>query len=131
METSLLMTCTTRFLSLSLLLSSSVPLSPSLRYSGVLSAYGLALADVVEEVQEPCSLQYESRSFTELDRRVDLLSQRCQDTLRARGFNRSGVTSDTPNTNLLLIEAQSAQIIHRNLPSSLPLPPSLPFSPAN
>ena len=28
------------------------------RYSGILSAYGLALADVVHEVQEPCCKQY-------------------------------------------------------------------------
>ncbi|XP_071388688.1 5-oxoprolinase-like, partial [Centroberyx affinis] len=56
------------------------------KYSGVLSAYGLALADVVEEVQEPCSLQYDQRSFSELDRRVELLSQRCHHTLHARGF---------------------------------------------
>lgn len=59
------------------------------RYSGVLSAYGLALADVVEEVQEPCSLQYERGSFGELDRRVEQLSKRCLDTLCARGFTRS------------------------------------------
>lgn len=63
-----------------------------LRYSGVLSAYGLALADVVEEVQEPCSLQYEQRCFAELDRRVESLSERCQDTLRARGFTGSAPT---------------------------------------
>uniref|UniRef100_A0AAQ5YX05 5-oxoprolinase, ATP-hydrolysing n=1 Tax=Amphiprion ocellaris TaxID=80972 RepID=A0AAQ5YX05_AMPOC len=59
------------------------------KYSGVLSAYGLALADVVEEVQEPCSLQYEQHSFGELDRRVEQLSKRCHDTLCARGFTRS------------------------------------------
>ena len=29
------------------------------RYSGILSAYGLALADVVHEAQEPCSKIYE------------------------------------------------------------------------
>ena len=28
------------------------------RYSGILSAYGLALADVVHEVQEPCAKEY-------------------------------------------------------------------------
>ncbi len=39
------------------------------RYSGVLSAYGLALADVVEEVQEPCCLKYEADSYSELDHR--------------------------------------------------------------
>ncbi len=29
------------------------------RYSGILSAYGLALADVVHESQEPCAKIYE------------------------------------------------------------------------
>ncbi|XP_062377113.1 5-oxoprolinase [Sardina pilchardus] len=64
------------------------------KYSGVLSAYGLALADVVEEVQEPCSLQYEPCSFYELDRRVDALSQRCQDTLRSRGFSSAQIKTE-------------------------------------
>lgn len=62
------------------------------RYSGVLSAYGLALADVVEEVQEPCSLQYRQDSFAEIDRRVEQLSGRCCEALRARGFSRSAGT---------------------------------------
>ncbi len=30
-----------------------------LRYSGILSAYGLALADIVHEAQEPCAKTYE------------------------------------------------------------------------
>ncbi|XP_072234316.1 5-oxoprolinase isoform X2 [Leuresthes tenuis] len=63
------------------------------KYSGVLSAYGLALADVVEEVQEPCSLRYEQQSFTTLDRSVEQLSKRCRDTLRARGFT-SQITTE-------------------------------------
>lgn len=58
----------------------------------MLSAYGLALADVVEEVQEPCSLQYKPASFSELDQRVEQLSKRCHDTLCARGFTRSETT---------------------------------------
>lgn len=62
------------------------------RYSGVLSAYGLALADVVEEVQEPCSLKYEQQYFSELDRRMEQLCRRCRDTLSARGFSRSEAT---------------------------------------
>lgn len=61
----------------------------------MLSAYGLALADVVEEVQEPCSLQYEQNSFKELNRRVEQLSKRCHDTLCARGFTRSAPTNIT------------------------------------
>jgi len=32
------------------------------RYSGILSAYGLALADVVHEAQEPCSKIYDGMS---------------------------------------------------------------------
>ncbi|KAF1372927.1 hypothetical protein PFLUV_G00255040 [Perca fluviatilis] len=64
------------------------------KYSGVLSAYGLALADVVEEVQEPCSLQYEQHSFSELDRRVDQLMKRCHDTLCARGFTSGQITTE-------------------------------------
>lgn len=66
------------------------------RYSGVLSAYGLALADVVEEVQEPCSLQYEQRSFPEIDKRVEQLSKRCHDTLCTRGFGRSAPVERSP-----------------------------------
>ncbi|XP_051522695.1 5-oxoprolinase isoform X1 [Myxocyprinus asiaticus] len=57
------------------------------KYSGVLSAYGLALADVVEEVQEPCSLQYKVDSYPELDRRIQQLSERCEEILHKRGFN--------------------------------------------
>uniref|UniRef100_A0A3Q2NV52 5-oxoprolinase, ATP-hydrolysing n=1 Tax=Fundulus heteroclitus TaxID=8078 RepID=A0A3Q2NV52_FUNHE len=63
-------------------------------YSGVLSAYGLALADVVEEVQEPCSLKYEQQCFSELDRRMEQLCGRCRDTLCARGFSRSEITTE-------------------------------------
>lgn len=62
------------------------------RYSGVLSAYGLALADVVEEAQEPCSLQYRQNSFAEIDQRVEQLAKRCCETLCARGFSRSAST---------------------------------------
>ncbi|XP_037550427.1 5-oxoprolinase [Nematolebias whitei] len=64
------------------------------KYSGVLSAYGLALADVVEEVQEPCSLRYEQKSFGELDRRMEQLSERCHDTLRGRGFTSGQITTE-------------------------------------
>lgn len=31
------------------------------RYSGILSAYGLALADVVHEAQEPCAKVYDGQ----------------------------------------------------------------------
>ncbi|XDV44813.1 hypothetical protein PO909_013051 [Leuciscus waleckii] len=62
------------------------------KYSGVLSAYGLALADVVEEVQEPCSLQYEAGSYSKLDRRIEELSQRCDQILSKQGFSSSQIS---------------------------------------
>ncbi|XP_014811625.1 PREDICTED: 5-oxoprolinase [Calidris pugnax] len=37
------------------------------KYSGVLSAYGLALADVVQEAQAPCALRYEPPNFPRLE----------------------------------------------------------------
>uniref|UniRef100_A0A671QNY0 5-oxoprolinase-like n=1 Tax=Sinocyclocheilus anshuiensis TaxID=1608454 RepID=A0A671QNY0_9TELE len=61
------------------------------KYSGVLSAYGLALADVVEEVQEPCSLKYEAGSYSKLDSRIEQLSQRCDQILCKRGFSSSQI----------------------------------------
>ncbi|XP_029101963.1 5-oxoprolinase isoform X2 [Scleropages formosus] len=64
------------------------------KYSGVLSAYGLALADVVEEVQEPCSLRYEPRFFEELDCRVERLTSRCREALKARGFASAQVSME-------------------------------------
>ncbi|XP_072524072.1 5-oxoprolinase [Salminus brasiliensis] len=64
------------------------------KYSGVLSAYGLALADVVEEAQEPCSLQYNEDSYSELDRRIQELTQRCQNTLQQRGFSCSQISTE-------------------------------------
>ncbi|XP_034016310.1 5-oxoprolinase isoform X2 [Thalassophryne amazonica] len=64
------------------------------KYSGVLSAYGLALADVVEEVQEPCSLRYEQQFFNDLDGRMEQLLQRCRDTLCARGFTSGQITTE-------------------------------------
>uniref|UniRef100_A0AAR2JUP6 5-oxoprolinase, ATP-hydrolysing n=1 Tax=Pygocentrus nattereri TaxID=42514 RepID=A0AAR2JUP6_PYGNA len=63
------------------------------KYSGVLSAYGLALADVVEEVQEPCSLQYNEDSYSELDHRIQELTQRCHGTLHQRGFSSSQIST--------------------------------------
>ncbi|XP_074550133.1 5-oxoprolinase [Halichoeres trimaculatus] len=64
------------------------------KYSGVLSAYGLALADVVEEMQEPCSLPYEPNSFKELDQRIERLSKRCHDTLHARQFTSGQISTE-------------------------------------
>ncbi|MBN3300414.1 OPLA oxoprolinase, partial [Amia calva] len=64
------------------------------KYSGVLSAYGLALADVVEEAQEPCACRYETQSFARLDERIEQLTQRCMDALRKHGFSSAQVSCE-------------------------------------
>ncbi|NWX13181.1 OPLA oxoprolinase, partial [Aegotheles bennettii] len=56
------------------------------KYSGILSAFGLALADVVHEAQSPCALHYEPDAFPQLDQRLAALERQCRDALRAQGF---------------------------------------------
>lgn len=63
------------------------------RFSGVLSAYGIALADSVVEAQEPVDVPYESE-----DGRANALSmvkalrKKCEDTLHSRRFEDSDIT---------------------------------------
>lgn len=56
------------------------------KYSGILSAYGMALADVVHEAQEPCGLVFEDKHFVAIRDLMDKLSQSCVDQLRGQGF---------------------------------------------
>ncbi|XP_053788951.1 LOW QUALITY PROTEIN: 5-oxoprolinase, partial [Vidua chalybeata] len=56
------------------------------KHSGLLSALGLALADAVQEEQEPCALPYGPAAFPRLEERLRELERRCRDALRAQGF---------------------------------------------
>ncbi|XP_070160046.1 5-oxoprolinase isoform X1 [Polyergus mexicanus] len=56
------------------------------KYAGILSAYGMALADVVEEAQEPSAEAYEYESFARLDDRLDAMEAKVRSKLRAQGF---------------------------------------------
>lgn len=56
------------------------------KYAGILSAYGMALADVVHEAQEPSGLEYSTENASILQRRLDALSQQCRGKLEAQGF---------------------------------------------
>nr|XP_033788894.1 5-oxoprolinase isoform X2 [Geotrypetes seraphini]XP_033788895.1 5-oxoprolinase isoform X2 [Geotrypetes seraphini]XP_033788896.1 5-oxoprolinase isoform X2 [Geotrypetes seraphini] len=64
------------------------------KHSGILSAYGMALADVVHEAQEPCSLVYEQESYPLLDERVVALQERCVAALEREGFLRSQINTE-------------------------------------
>ncbi|KAG9255120.1 putative 5-oxoprolinase [Emericellopsis atlantica] len=60
------------------------------RYSSILSAYGMALADLVHDVQLPCSMDLET-SLDELDRRLGELEATAVDKLVADGAPRHSI----------------------------------------
>lgn len=61
------------------------------KYAGILSAYGMALADVVEEAQESCSRTYTPENFEYFDNRLETLKQRCFKELQDQGFSESNI----------------------------------------
>ncbi|KAK0385016.1 hypothetical protein NLU13_7494 [Sarocladium strictum] len=56
------------------------------RYSSVLSAYGMALADVVDERQEPESMTWEDKAVSSLKERMERLKEKSRASLRDQGF---------------------------------------------
>ncbi|XP_074601498.1 5-oxoprolinase [Brevipalpus obovatus] len=56
------------------------------KHAGILSAVGMALADIVHEEQEPASCVYQSENFHLIDERIKFLYQKCQETLTKQGF---------------------------------------------
>lgn len=57
------------------------------KYSGILSAYGMALADVVHEAQQPCGLAMDTRNLPAIANLLDELSRSCLEQLKVQGFN--------------------------------------------
>lgn len=61
------------------------------RYSSVLSAYGMALADVVEEVQEPCNMEFTIDNIEILNDRLKLLETKATGKLGRQGFKSENI----------------------------------------
>ncbi|MFH4978136.1 hypothetical protein AB6A40_004845 [Gnathostoma spinigerum] len=61
------------------------------KYSGVLSAYGLALADVVQEAQEPCGKTYDEENFSYFFNRLYELRMRCKNDLQKMDFSEKDI----------------------------------------
>ena len=61
------------------------------KYSSILSAYGIALADVVEERQEPASEIYDSSTEAHFAERLAALSQEATDALLAQGISEDSI----------------------------------------
>lgn len=56
-------------------------------YSSILSAYGMALADVVVENQEPAAITWSDDSVSEIKSRLETLSAKGSQGLEAQGFD--------------------------------------------
>ncbi|XP_028029518.1 5-oxoprolinase [Bombyx mandarina] len=61
------------------------------KYAGILSAYGMALAHIVHEAQEPSACLYSPENYQQLDRKLDVLSAVCKDKLLAQGIPASRI----------------------------------------
>lgn len=57
------------------------------KYAGILSAYGMALADVVHEAQEPCGLPFEASTVERIAEIINKLKQQCIEALTVQGFD--------------------------------------------
>ncbi|KAF5356710.1 hypothetical protein D9758_013743 [Tetrapyrgos nigripes] len=64
------------------------------RYSSILSAYGLALADRAFEKQEPSSLFYNSSTYPKIISRLDKLEKDVTEELAKQGFEGKKVTTE-------------------------------------
>ena len=64
------------------------------KYGGILSAYGMALADVVHEEQAPFAGEYTQENFTSLDEKMDELSSACVAKLREQGFGDKNIVTE-------------------------------------
>ncbi|ODV93510.1 hypothetical protein PACTADRAFT_46885 [Pachysolen tannophilus NRRL Y-2460] len=62
------------------------------RYSSVLSAYGMALADVVEEVQEPSSLILNEENKNAINSTFKSLTEKARQALMIQDFSDSDIT---------------------------------------
>ncbi|KAJ3168792.1 hypothetical protein HK101_011585 [Irineochytrium annulatum] len=56
------------------------------KYSSILSAYGIALADIVHEVQEPRQETFDPKNLDGLRARITALTSSCKDALLAQNF---------------------------------------------
>ncbi|KXJ77397.1 5-oxoprolinase [Aedes albopictus] len=61
------------------------------KYAGILSAYGMALADVVHEAQEPASLILNEQNRLTIRDKLNELSLACKEHLMSQGFQEDNI----------------------------------------
>ena len=58
------------------------------KYSSILSAYGMALADVVHDTQRHCGLKFGVENWSKVDGMVESLKKECREKLGEQGFDK-------------------------------------------
>eukprot|EP00271_Cylindrocystis_brebissonii_P000778 TRINITY_DN1098_c0_g3_i1.p1 TRINITY_DN1098_c0_g3~~TRINITY_DN1098_c0_g3_i1.p1 ORF type:complete len:1345 (+),score=297.98 TRINITY_DN1098_c0_g3_i1:213-4247(+) len=64
------------------------------RFCGILSAYGMGLADVVAEAQEPCALNCAAEHLVAIQDRAKALAVRVKGDLESQGFKAGDITTE-------------------------------------
>lgn len=83
------------------------------RFCGILSAYGMGLADVVEDLQEPFAAVYGGAAAAEAARRAAALALRVRKKLRQQGFADENISTET-FLNLRYDGTDTALMVKRN-----------------
>ncbi|KAL5711476.1 5-oxoprolinase (ATP-hydrolyzing) [Ranunculus cassubicifolius] len=88
------------------------------RFCGILSAYGMGLADVIEETQEPYSAVYGPETIVEASRRGAILVEQVQQKLREQGFRDGSVKLESylnlryeGTDTAIMVKGQSSQML--------------------
>lgn len=82
------------------------------RYSSVLSAYGMALADVVEDVQEPSAVALEESTRPHLEQRLASLKAEARSKLKAQDFKDEDIVFEE-YLNMRFKGTESAIMVHK------------------
>ncbi|GKT49554.1 uncharacterized protein ColSpa_09735 [Colletotrichum spaethianum] len=65
------------------------------KYSSILSAYGMSLADVVHEIQKPSAITYSEETKDSIQKQLEELSSQASLELMKQGFTEDLITHDT------------------------------------
>ncbi|KAL5054529.1 hypothetical protein RYX36_035211 [Vicia faba] len=65
------------------------------KFCGILSAYGMGLANVVEEAQEPYAAVYGTESILEASQREAVLLRQIKQKLQSQGFKEESISTET------------------------------------
>lgn len=88
------------------------------KYAGILSAYGMALADVVHDTQEPCGLTFDKENIEAVKKLLDKLSKISVEQLESQGFGKESIVLE-PYLHLRYNGTDCALMISPNIDGTI------------